>query len=276
MWGHVVSCGCVICRTLPRIFSLISDNSFAPGWVPSVGNHLRLLESTLRDEVPAYQGDGPSPRFPRQLVGENTVSPRAPVLPPPLAPPPPQGEPFAEGEGKFNKTSQKPEGLSAKVPPAEPPAGITPKVKEEAETSSPKASQPGVAEVAEEKPDEKHKKKHKKEKSKRRSRTKSLERRKRRRSPSDSLDHSRASKARGKEGKARSEVPEPSEPPRRREEGSSVRGGENRSQGRGWVGPVPVSGHWRWSTAKNKGVTKRAKQEYFNRSSYRHRWRNGP
>lgn len=36
-------------------------------------------------------------------------------------------------------------------------------------------------------------------------------------------------------------------------------------QGPGWVGRVPYSNHPRWWAGKNKGVTRRAKQELFNR-----------
>ena len=37
-----------------------------------------------------------------------------------------------------------------------------------------------------------------------------------------------------------------------------------RGRGRGWIGPVPWSSHPRWYTGKNKGITRRAKQEKFN------------
>jgi hypothetical protein len=33
-----------------------------------------------------------------------------------------------------------------------------------------------------------------------------------------------------------------------------------------WRGPIPYSDHPRWSEGQNKGPTKRAKQEVFNRS----------
>ena len=36
-------------------------------------------------------------------------------------------------------------------------------------------------------------------------------------------------------------------------------------QGPGWIGRVPYSNHPRWWAGKNKGVTRRAKQELFNR-----------
>jgi len=72
MWGHRVDCGCLICNTLPRIFSLVSSEIGAPAYerfVDFVGNQLRHLEGELRDEL----------------------SRRHPVLPPsasvPVAPP---------------------------------------------------------------------------------------------------------------------------------------------------------------------------------------------
>lgn len=40
----------------------------------------------------------------------------------------------------------------------------------------------------------------------------------------------------------------------------------------GWRGPVPYSSHPRWSEGTNKGVTKRAKQELYDRRNYRDRW----
>ena len=37
-----------------------------------------------------------------------------------------------------------------------------------------------------------------------------------------------------------------------------------RGRGRGWIGPIPWSNHPRWYTGKNKGITRRAKQEKYN------------
>ena len=48
--------------------------------------------------------------------------------------------------------------------------------------------------------------------------------------------------------------------------------GRDKLPGRGWRGPVPYSDHPRWSEGTNKGVTKRAKQELFDRRNTRGRW----
>ena len=41
--------------------------------------------------------------------------------------------------------------------------------------------------------------------------------------------------------------------------------GDKPPQGKGWQGRIPYSDHPRWSEGKNKGVTKRAKQERYHR-----------
>ena len=48
--------------------------------------------------------------------------------------------------------------------------------------------------------------------------------------------------------------------------------GRDKLPGSGWRGPVPYSNHPRWSEGTNKGVTKRAKQELYDRKNYRGRW----
>ena len=48
--------------------------------------------------------------------------------------------------------------------------------------------------------------------------------------------------------------------------------GRDKLPGSGWRGPVPYSNHPRWSEGTNKGVTKRAKQELYDRKNYRSRW----
>ena len=49
-------------------------------------------------------------------------------------------------------------------------------------------------------------------------------------------------------------------------------GGRGSGQGKGWRGAIPYSHHPRWTEGTNKGVTKRAKQEIFERKQYRERW----
>lgn len=50
MWGHAQGCGCPVCSSLSRIFALISAYSHSPGFVPSLGDRLRVLEGQIRDE----------------------------------------------------------------------------------------------------------------------------------------------------------------------------------------------------------------------------------
>ena len=49
--------------------------------------------------------------------------------------------------------------------------------------------------------------------------------------------------------------------------------GRDTLPGKGWRGPIPYySNHPRWSEGTNKGVTKRAKQELYDRKNSRGRW----
>ena len=48
--------------------------------------------------------------------------------------------------------------------------------------------------------------------------------------------------------------------------------GRGIDRGQGWRGPVPYSSHPRWSEGTNKGVTKRAKQELYDRRQSRSCW----
>ena len=48
--------------------------------------------------------------------------------------------------------------------------------------------------------------------------------------------------------------------------------GRGVDRGQGWRGPIPYSSHPRWSEGTNKGVTKRAKQELYDRKQSRGRW----
>lgn len=51
LWGHTTDCGCPVCRSLNRIFPLVSAGSDTPGFLQRTGDRLRVLEGELRDEV---------------------------------------------------------------------------------------------------------------------------------------------------------------------------------------------------------------------------------
>ena len=54
MWNHTPQCGCPVCFSLPRLFTLISTGTGSPDYhhfVNFVGNQLRHLEGEIRDEV---------------------------------------------------------------------------------------------------------------------------------------------------------------------------------------------------------------------------------
>ena len=190
-----------------------------------------------------------------------------------------------KGSGWVNKGPEDTIHTSAKKKPPLPPPPLAPPsdlaVKTEPLEGSPSVNKEPLQDVQEieEPPTPKDKKvKHKKrdkEKSRRkRSTSESQEKRhpKRRRSPSPAqasgsrrreTGGDRSPSVGGKEKKARGEV-------------SPRSGGEGREltpkppnyppkgKGKGWRGPIPFSGHQRWSTGKNKGIVKRAKQERFN------------
>ena len=68
------------------------------------------------------------------------------------------------------------------------------------------------------------------------------------------------------EEKKKEPVPEPAgEPPSRHSSWENQESTDSRGQGGGWRGVIPYSNHPRWTKGVNKGLTKRAKQEYFGR-----------
>lgn len=92
--------------------------------------------------------------------------------------------------------------------------------------------------------------------------------RRRRREESEERERTRSPRSTGgKEKKTRDgKPPEPAEPP------SWVRspasGATPKAKGVGWIGDIPYSSHPRWTESKNKGITKRAKQEVHNSYPY--------
>lgn len=284
MWGHRVDCGCLICNTLPRIFSLVSSEIGAPAYerfVDFVGNQLRHLEGELRDElsrrhpvlppsasVPVAPPTGTTPRETQEV--SQPKKPEAGQVPPlhlacKVAPPvpPPQlaaGAPAAgPSEAKEEPKEEPPEKSEGEAKAAAERSPLT-----RARSSGVRRSQRSADRRRGEEASPSRKKEPKKKKSKDRDR-------KRRRSTSSKGRRSEG----GREKKRRHEKPpEPDYPPNYRREQYEwgprdpgypppVR------QGPGWQGVLPRSDHPRWSQSENKGQVKRAKQELYSRRHYR-------
>ena len=273
MWGHAPTCPCSVCKSLPRIFSLIQAGGGHLTFVPWVGDRLRVLEAECRDEL---QRLGPPP-------GATAVA--APLTTSR------EGGPSATGSPPKAEVAKEGEVLQTtpKVKPPEPPENLThpdksatQKVKEEPPTSPPSASR-GVEEVADgaaapsrsRRPEGSHprqsrrdSKESRRERSRRKSRDRDTKSKRRTRSRSRrrrSKSHRPAD--RGRSRKKRSErPPEPDHPPPQHSSHSGGRPPEPAypPPGRGWIGVLPRSDHPRWHQGENKGQVKRAKQERFN------------
>ena len=127
MWGHAASCGCPICLSLPRIFTVIREGSELPTFVGCAGVRLRITEGELRDEVArgrAALGPGPPPPGPAP-PRETEVSQPAAAAPPPASAPPAE------------EVKQELQGLTAKASP-HPPPGVSSGSLEEAAPAAPK------------------------------------------------------------------------------------------------------------------------------------------
>ena len=302
MWGHSQSCGCTLCTTFSRVFSLVREGTGLPGFVPLASGPVRVLEGELRDTVEFCIRQN---RAQAQVGG-------AP-LPPPVAassplPPPavPLQEPEKEGSGQgsqVEKAKKQPEHnlyLTAKSKPSSP----VPAERSIAPKSEPLDSPGVLVDVAEEEQaegvgeEEKAKKKKKRsqssqarsakpskpKKDKRKSRSRSRRRRdkegssspkrsksrRRRRSTGDRgsprEERGRERRTRPEESPARKSPLRPRSPPYPPGPRSPSRPppGYEREQGPGWRGQVPYSSHPRWTSGANKGVVKRAKQERYN------------
>ena len=169
----------------------------------------------------------------------------------------------------------------------------TPKCKEEREEEekSPRGELKRTPKAAEKKKKERSRsstssssrRRRKREKRKREKEKKDKKKRKRSTSPGSSVSGSRVRAAKKKELKRLPTPPRPKsphtppgpppdpppapdrrEPARREPARRDNRPPLARGRGRGWIGPVPWSLHPRWYTGKNKGITRRAKQEKFN------------
>ena len=156
LWGHKPVCGCALCRSLPRVFNLLSVGTHSSASFGEFASYrVRSLEAELRDELSRQgiqvesQGLGPGaaiggkggaatpPSFPHLPAGPppgaNFFGPRAPLPPPP-----------ADQKGDQASQGPAPEpGLFAKRLPAEPPAALSSEgsgkglVKEEPQESPP-------------------------------------------------------------------------------------------------------------------------------------------
>ena len=51
MRGHAPTCPCSVCKSLPRVFSLINLGGAHPAFIPWAGDRFRLLEGEFRDEL---------------------------------------------------------------------------------------------------------------------------------------------------------------------------------------------------------------------------------
>ena len=299
MWSHASTCACSICTTFHRIFALVSEGSGIPNFIPLAGRHVRVLEGELRDTLEGLLGQGrrEPPSAATEVPPPPAAQPQAPPEPPVPAPkressasasqPPARGAPgiFLYPKSKPTEPGKAAGEVEPKVPEAlVEPEESSPKKAEEAEKpkdtneSSGKTKSPVI--------DVEKKKKHKE-----RRRTRSRSRRRRReteevRSPKRGEEARRSANrsrgrshrsSRGREKKARPSADRrsplrPKSPPYPPGPRSPSRPppGHSEARGSGWRGVVPYSSHPRWTESKNKGVTKRAKQELYNqrRSGY--------
>ena len=298
MWGHPTSCTCPLCHSLNRVFLLLREGEPLPVFGPLACGHVRVLEAELRDALAfsVSHGRAVPPRAPPegQPPPSEELQPGALPARPPGATPPPEGpasahpappDPEREPSGSCLYPKSKPaeparasEEIRLKVERTSSPEGL---VEAEAVDKEPSSAAKPHRERGESKDKEKAKKK---KKDKRRTRSRSRRREKprgehrsprsrsgKRRSRGDRRSYESARSVRGRERKVRPAEPRsplrprsPPFPPRPRSP-SRPPPGYRTPQGRGWIGPIPYSNHPRWSEGTNKGLTKRAKQEYHNR-----------
>ena len=174
MWGHALSCDCLVCRALVFTLREISSNSGVPGFLEYAAERLRGLEVDFREEghrlaresqgkfvgTPNFTPIPPLPPplfaasrggFPNPCNFPGTVEPGPAPLPKAAereSEPPPKE---AESQGRLR--------LSAKAKPAEPPQGT--KVVTKAEPSEESANKEPLVELPESKAKEKEKKRRK-------------------------------------------------------------------------------------------------------------------
>ena len=290
MWGHTANCPCAICHSLPRIFHLIETGSRFAGFVPQVGERIRLVESEIRDILSFLDGTRVFSRLPGVLPEPPVLSgvpPLGGVVPGSVAPP--------KESGLGEKQAERRENPSPKSKEAGPLPGISPKapapvkwgtvepytlVKQEqgVDERGPVQELPRVEGSEEERTSKQEREKEKKRSSPRdnersRSRKRRKEKRKEEKSKKKDRDTSEnkrsedrkvspRSSGREKKKRERSEE-EAGEETTRRENQHTPNWTGRRGRGRGWQGELPVSHHPRWRGV-NKGQVKRAKQEVYN------------
>ena len=297
MLGHPLPCGCPLCLCLARVSDIIRVGGAWPEFIGFACSRLRGVEADLRDELsrvaaavpgdrpppPGAATEGSRPSHSQTPKKEATASASAPGPLQAAQPPPPPA----------------PGGLTNKAPPLQPPAHlqekpeskVEKKVKEEPADEDKPNQEQGVVEVElqetnasgsgskpENPPKEETKQEKKRKASSSRRREEKKEKREKeakRRRESRSPRRREEDRERGREKKRRDErPPEPRFPPRGREEHYHWGPREPDHpppRGSGWRGPLPYSDHPRWSTGKNKGNTRRAKQELFNNRERRRR-----
>ena len=303
MWGHATSCCCPLCHTLCRVCAIVSEGSKLPTFVQKAAGHVRVLEGELRDtlrdcQVAARPVAPPPP--PQELPHPVGGPPTEPPATGPLAPAQREGPLLASQPDQGTESCLYPKSKPSE--PAHPPKAAKPKVEpvsspeplvEVEDLDKPQSSRPSGSERKKPKRspdvvDLEKAEKTKKKKDKRRTRSRSRRRERTRgegRSPRSSRDRRRRShrrprsgsrdqSQRGRERKTHPERPPlprsplrprtPPYPPGPRSP-SRPPPGYHRPQGEGWRGPIPYSDHPRWTEGKNKGLTKRSKQEYHNR-----------
>ena len=290
MWGHAFSCSCAICLSLERVLQIVAQGSKYPVFVERAGERFRLLEAELRDLLSSLDGSRGSGLTLPKASGPG-FQPSVPVIPswPVVGGVPIPRPVVAQGEPSAPSQPDTP-GLSSKAKPLEKEGEKRIAVKEENEAPS----GTGLGEVQNldspkrEKGDKKEKRKsrsRKKEKRRKREESEKEGDRKTREGSKEKVSEKRGeeeSPKSGKKRKSRWDSPVPAEahprkeaekPPEPTEPPPWVQAERESRQGRGWRGDIPFSSHPRWdsSRSKNKGVVKRAKQEYYARE--KDRWR---
>eukprot|EP00435_Cladocopium_sp_Y103_P050241 s185_g15.t1 len=258
-------------------FQLFDTGGSVQGFHPFACCKIRLLEAELRDErerleqaarwakareeTPATsQATAPQvapgpPVPPAEADVPQGLTPKAPSVPPP---------PSAPGKPQPKEGAAKPE------PPARSPKAAESAVKGEAE-ESPRAASPPIASSSRRQSRRRsrsHRRREERASRSRRRRREDKEDKKRREKSSPKEEDQEG----GKERKRKHEKPpEPEGPPPRRRREESEWGPRSPSrpppsgQRSTWQGEIPYSSHPRWSQGTDKGITKRAKQELYNR-----------
>ena len=301
MWGHVPTCVCPICRSFARVFSVIHYGSSFEGFVQLVGDRARIFESEVRDLLTLVEGRNivglPS--------GAGVAPPVAVQPPPPRQVPEGEVRKTGEAASPKKERADPPGVVPKATPgvkfgSAEPEEFKEIRVKKE---PSEEEEKPEKVFDKEKKPkDRKERREKKKKRSRSRKRNKSSEEKegggkkphKKQRTECSEVDEDSEGRSKGEKDTPRK--PDRKERKTREQGGGEADGGSGTAsssawkpnqqsgqsdwhqsrgdrpqqggkypQGRGWQGNVPYSDHPRWREGKNKGITKRAKQERYHR-----------